>query len=62
MPSHWNGSHAVTGHTLLLFMHWYPTQVAGLAKPSNDDVLKLEATLGKGAWGTVYKGNFIIDV
>uniref|UniRef100_A0A7S3R7G0 Protein kinase domain-containing protein n=1 Tax=Dunaliella tertiolecta TaxID=3047 RepID=A0A7S3R7G0_DUNTE len=33
-------------------------EVEGLLKPTNDDVLKLECVLGKGGWGTVYKGTW----
>ncbi|KAF5840084.1 hypothetical protein DUNSADRAFT_17819, partial [Dunaliella salina] len=33
-------------------------EVEGLVKPTNDDTLKLECVLGKGAWGTVYKGTW----
>eukprot|EP00983_Pelagomonas_calceolata_P111416 1159779-Pelagomonas_calceolata.AAC.5 len=32
------------------------TEVEGIRKPGTDDVLQLEGVLGKGAWGTVYKG------
>ncbi|KAF5840088.1 hypothetical protein DUNSADRAFT_17823, partial [Dunaliella salina] len=33
-------------------------EVEGIVKPTNDDTLKLECVLGKGAWGTVYKGTW----
>eukprot|EP00983_Pelagomonas_calceolata_P013813 442490-Pelagomonas_calceolata.AAC.1 len=31
-------------------------QVASLYNVSSDDVLRLQNVIGKGAWGTVYKG------
>lgn len=31
-------------------------QVEELVKPTSDDALQLDCVLGKGAWGTVYKG------
>lgn len=33
-------------------------EVEGIRKPGTDDVLQLEGVLGKGAWGTVYKGKW----